>query len=100
LTNLVVSLACVRDRLPKPGPILRGFRKLNQSQRSICVGQQQIEHLNSSSATEELDHKNDQRNHKQEVNGPRDHVETDKTDQPKNQQNKEKRPQHALCLLI
>jgi hypothetical protein len=49
------------------------------------------------SARDELDQEHYNSGHEQKVNVPADHMETDPSDQPKDQQNYEDRPQHCLC---
>jgi hypothetical protein len=51
---------------------------------------------NCPSTAYQLDHQNYQGNDQQQVDVPRDHVESDETDQPKYQQHQENSPKHCL----
>jgi hypothetical protein len=51
---------------------------------------------NGSSAANQLDYQNYQRNDQQDVDVPRDHVESDKANQPKYKQHQKNSPKHGV----
>jgi hypothetical protein len=82
----------------RPG-IVDGTRKDAGCSNAFAVKRRKGAGSNRSSTTNQLDNQNNQRNDQQNVDVPRNHVESYEADQPKYKQNQEDCPKHCVFLL-